>query len=560
MHFPNVGRALLLALLLTHPLCALTVINSPPTVIGNDQEINADTRLNVLSGGSVGNSFDANSGSEVVISGGTVGNNFQANNGSQVTISGGNVGDSYRTGLGAVTTLSGGVVGDLFQANSGASAVDILGGEFRLDGNLIAGLGSVGMSQIVVLPSGSLLSGTLSDGTPFAFSTRDGDSFATTTLTLHVTSLPAIGPTTINAPAQVVPLGIRQGQTFNVGNGATVPRNFSAGRGSVVNVQTGGTIGMNLEAVASTVNIHGGSVGSRLDAYRGSTINVMGGTVADNLDAFPGSVVNISDGNVGNFLTAHEGSVVSISGGTVGPFMNANDGSLVNITGGSVGSFLDVNGGSVVNVSGGSVGAFVNVYEEGVFNVSGGSIGGNLTARNQSEVNISGGTFGSEFTAQSGSKIHLIGAEFFLNGAPLTVTPSPTLLTTRNATLSGLLLDGSAFSFDLNSTDIPQQDFFHTNALVTLSLGYAAADFDQDGDVDGTDLATWQVAYGVNANADTDGDDDSDGRDFLVWQRQYTGPASLQALGLAVPEPSCTILALFFAAANSRRMRAIVAK
>ncbi len=539
MNLLVVGRALLCALLLTSSLNALTVINSPPTTIGDDEEINADTRLNVLPNGSVGNSFDANSGGEVFISGGNVGDNFRANIGSQVTISGGNVGDTFRVSAGAMANLSGGTVGDSFQANVGASEVDIFGGEFRLNGTLIGGLAAVGNSQTVVVPSGGLLSGTLSDGTPFAFASGDGDSFSAATLTLRVTTLPAISPLTINAPGQSVPLGIRQGQTLNVGSGATVARNFSAGRGSVVNVQAGGLVGNNLEAVASQVNIHGGTVGSRFDAFQGSMINVMGGSVGDNFDAFNGSGVHISGGSVGNFFTAHQGSQVNISGGNVGAFFNANDGSEVNISGGTVGSFLNANSGSEVNISGGNIGGFINANSGSVVNISAGNFGNNFTARSGSTVNVSGGTLGDEFNAFALSEINLEGTKFFLNGLPLLgLSQTPTTLTTRNATLSGMLINGSAFSFDLNSTDISGQDYFDTSALLTLTIGYASADFNLDGDVDGGDLATWRSSYGNNVNADADEDGDTDGRDFLLWQRQYTGPGGLQAGGLAIPEPT----------------------
>ncbi len=47
----------------------------------------------------------------------------------------------------------------------------------------------------------------------------------------------------------------------------------------------------------------------------------------------------------------------------------------------------------------------------------------------------------------------------------------------------------------------------------------APADFDNDGDVDGNDLAQWEDNFG----ADADSDGDTDGADFLAWQRQFTG-------------------------------------
>ena len=70
-----------------------------------------------------------------------------------------------------------------------------------------------------------------------------------------------------------------------------------------------------------------------------------------------------------------------------------------------------------------------------------------------------------------------------------------------------------------------------------------AADFDNDGDVDGADLMEWASDYGQNAGSDADEDGDSDGTDFLVWQRTLgTGVPALAAR--AVPEPStCLLLA-----------------
>jgi hypothetical protein len=72
-----------------------------------------------------------------------------------------------------------------------------------------------------------------------------------------------------------------------------------------------------------------------------------------------------------------------------------------------------------------------------------------------------------------------------------------------------------------------------------------SADFDDDGDVDPTDLVIWQGAYKLNQLGDADGDNDSDGRDFLLWQQQY-GSAPLMALSAAtaVPEPGSLVLAM----------------
>ena len=91
-----------------------------------------------ISGGTVGNVFNANSGSTVNISGGTVDNLFNANSGSTVNISGGTVGENFDAFGGSTVNISGGTVGENFDALIG-STVNISGGTFE---NFDALLGS----------------------------------------------------------------------------------------------------------------------------------------------------------------------------------------------------------------------------------------------------------------------------------------------------------------------------------------------------------------------------------------------------------------------------------
>jgi hypothetical protein len=77
----------------------------------------------------------------------------------------------------------------------------------------------------------------------------------------------------------------------------------------------------------------------------------------------------------------------------------------------------------------------------------------------------------------------------------------------------------------------------------------AAADFDEDGDVDQADLATWQNGYGITVatdhhQGDADGDQNVNGKDFLIWQRQFTDNLSNLSLLTSVPEPSTGILVI----------------
>ena len=83
--------------------------------------------------------------------------------------------------------------------------------------------------------------------------------------------------------------------------------------------------------------------------------------------------------------------------------------------------------------------------------------------------------------------------------------------------------------------------------LQVVSTPFFSADFDNDGDVDNTDLAIWQGAYDLNQLGDADGDNDTDGADLLLWQRQFgASPGSAVGAGAesTVPEPSSLVALL----------------
>jgi hypothetical protein len=66
---------------------------------------------------------------------------------------------------------------------------------------------------------------------------------------------------------------------------------------------------------------------------------------------------------------------------------------------------------------------------------------------------------------------------------------------------------------------------------------FLPADFDEDQNVDGDDLATWQTAFGTTDAGDADLDGDTDGADFLLWQQQFGTTPAVAAIR-AVPEPA----------------------
>jgi hypothetical protein len=96
----------------------------------------------------------------------------------------------------------------------------------------------------------------------------------------------------------------------------------------------------------------------------------------------------------------------------------------------------------------------------------------------------------------------------------------------------------------------------YTQGVLTVQAGYLEADFDDDGDVDSTDLAIWRNAYNLNQLGDADGDNDSDGRDFLIWQRQFgSAPFTALSANLAVPEPTSLVLLAMVLGTVIRRSR-----
>ncbi len=249
-----------------------SIVNIFGGVIGQYLFAQSGSTVNI-SGGHLNWQTRAYDGSTINISGGSVGGALRARSGGTVNISGGTVDQQASAEDGGTINISGGSFGNFFRADPG-STINLSGGEFRLDGVLIGGLDTVGDTLAFDIPAGSLLSGTLADGTPFGFSISAliplvQDRFASGSLTLHAAALPAIGPATITTPDDPVPLGIRAGQTLVVEDGGAVGDHFNAGWGSTVEV-TGGQVGENFEAVGATVNISGGQIGEEFDVYQGS--------------------------------------------------------------------------------------------------------------------------------------------------------------------------------------------------------------------------------------------------------------------------------------------------
>jgi hypothetical protein len=626
-----------------------TVINVPPDP--PPQSIGSDTQLNVLEGGVLPSSSNApfqagdpngsSTNVEVNVTGGSIGDFFRANGGSQVNIAGG-VAGSIHANDGSTVNFSGGTLGDNFYADDG-SVVNLSGNDFRLDGTPFSGL-AIGDTVTLDHPYG-ILDGVFEDGTPFALVLINWHYWNVDevrgALTLQAASLPPVGPTLITASSDPVPLGIRRGQTLLVDNGGIVRDNFNAAPGSTVSVE-GGTVGKNFEIIGATVNISSGEVGDRLEAFDGSQVNISGGSVG-HFFRMLGGTTNISGGSIGGEFYV-QGGTATVSGGSFGdsfyssrPFdifgsefyldgelvdglQNVGDSvtilqfaeeystvtgiladgtpfafsysdfdltslsdfippgitpgvtlhvaeppppgpaliiasidpipagirrgqTLVVDSGGVVGdNFTAIQGSTVIIEEGAVVGDNLEVVDATVM-ISGGSIGDGFDAFPESVVEISGGSLGGQFDAYEGSQVNLLGTDFFLDGVELTdlIPGEATQISERNVMLSGVLADGSLFSFDLNSENY-WGDFFDHNATLTVTLSTGDApvgDVNLDGVVNGLDVDPFVevlLSGPYQPEADMNEDGDVNGLDVDAFVAAVVGGAQ------PVPEPSTLLL------------------
>ena len=190
--------------------------------------------------------------------------------------------------------------------------------------------------------------------------------------------------------------------------------------------------------------------------------------------------------------------------------------SSVNIRGGSIGQFFTAWEGSEVNISGGTVASVSRAHDGSVVNISGGTLGSNFDARSGSVINISGGSIGDVFEAFDGSTVNLSGSAFVLDGVPMDnlVEGQTFTVLDRDVTLSGVLADGSAFSFDLNS-EVDRGVFidqFEPGATLTVTLTpeLLLGDCNLDGVVNFLDVGPFILLlrtrdYRAQADMDEDG-------------------------------------------------------
>ncbi|MEM6553798.1 MAG: hypothetical protein AAF750_16895 [Planctomycetota bacterium] len=393
-----------------------TELNVSGGFVESDLQANAGATVNFL-GGDVG-IVDANNGGIVNILGGDV-SFIDVNGGGIVNITGGEV--SLDVFAGGTLNVSGGNLSSSLDTFTGG-ALNISGGGFQLNGSPVTELtGEFGVSG-----SEEVLTGILADGTVFLFAEGSSTDFAADTVTLiEATVAPSANPGTLSSGT--FGKGVRVGETLTV-----------TGTGELLD---------NFAVVGGTLNFEGGTSRGEI-AITSGVLNISGGLI-DEIDALAGSTVNITGGEVGTSSDANFGSVFNISGGSIDG-LDVNTGGIANLTGGSLGEDVVVEG--TLNIAGGSVGTGLNIFD-GVVNFSGGEIAEGLGVNEEGTFNV-------------------FGTAFFLDGVELNglTLGEAFVITDRDVALTGVLADGSAFDFDLNSTFILSEDFFDVGATLTVTL------------------------------------------------------------------------------------------
>jgi hypothetical protein len=169
--------------------------------------------------------------------------------------------------------------------------------------------------------------------------------------------------------------------------------------------------------------------------------------------------------------------------------------------------------------------------------------------------------------AAIGSQVNLVGTEFLLGGQPIAglALNQPFTINDRNTTLSGVFVDGSPFSFDLNSIVAFNSDWFLPQAVLAVTLVESIplpGDYDGNGAVDAADYVVWRNTLGqMSPNLAADGNRDGliDEADYGVWRAHFgqTAVGSTAGSGsYAIPEPATlgfSLAGTFAAALTIRR-------
>ncbi|QDT75730.1 hypothetical protein [Lacipirellula limnantheis] len=486
-----------------------TIIDVPPNLAPSI--IGSNTQVNVFAGGAITGSVDAGLGNgtsssiEVNVHGGSIASTFTANHGSTLNLfdgvaegvvarsgstvnvkggvarisaldgsavnaSGGKIADGFSSLPASVLNFSGGILGEAAIGGSATirggtirpelnaangSQVRLIGGEFRLNGAPLPGLAAPGDQAALSFPEGSVLSGVLEDGLPFAFAYSAGDRFGTNSLTVAASPLPPIVPSSITVNEASALQGVRRDQRVTVAAGGVLPADFIAGRGSSITVLPGGRIGDWMEAVGAEIEVKGGEVGRSLSLYDGAKLVVQPGSILRTASAEDGSSIDVFGGAI-QHVDVLRGGIARIHGGSLTVGFNVQRGGVIEFFDGAAGNIVRV--GGVVNIHGGTIGDGFDARLGSVVNVLGGSMGSDFQAFSASNVRFRGGSLGDRLQTMSRSQVSFEGEQFRLNGVPIdglsNLGDAVPINLSSSDVLSGVLEDGTPFAVAPSDADV----------------------------------------------------------------------------------------------------------
>lgn len=196
----------------------------------------------------------------------------------------------------------------------------------------------------------------------------------------------------------------------------------------------------------------------------GAEANIYGGEIdfflePSGRDGDPPSRINFFDGKLdGGIYAGSPNAVINIHGGEIG-HVHAWEG-IINVHGGVTNDFLH-SGTIPAEVTGGVIAGDFSIYTPGKARISGGRFEGAFVVYDSTEDNFP-------------AVVELTGRQFSIDGVDITPSLLPNVPFTieqRDVNLSGVLADGSEFSFDLNSNSTGRgSDHVSQFADLTISL------------------------------------------------------------------------------------------
>jgi hypothetical protein len=450
----------------------------------------------------------------------------------------------------SVLTLDGGRL--IAPKLAGPGAYVLNSGELRVTGAGGLTVGNAGpLGKVLTIKPDFLLNvsaGLVIDGAA-SLTIQDGGRLQAATITNSVGgSIQLAG-----ASARIEGAGTINNAGVLSGSGVVRPSlsNLSGGEVSASTAEILRFTGAAAHSNQGLVRLAGGEL-----LFSGTLTNSASGDIEGRGVLRTGGLTNQGDFTLSSGVTDVHGDLVNAPGGRAIISGNAdvtfwddvqNNGALFKVADGASATFFGAYGGAGVTGAG-------DVYFEA--DVTPGSspalaaFDGNvgLGAASRLAIELGGTMLGSQYDSIA------VAGELSLAG---TLDVSLFNGFTPSAGQSFNILDWGSLVGTFSSINLPSLPglIWNTSQLYATGMLSVAspftADFDEDGDVDGNDLANWKAGFIANAathtQGDADGDADVDGADFLAWQRQLGSGAAAASMVNPVPEPSAAVLGLIMA-------------